>query len=131
MDLVHLKPGVVPRPVIKLGSKLLTTMVDSGTHVCLANPKLVKDKAFKDASFPGWGHTTIKVAGTPYFLDSPHRVMLEVPEKGTAYLETVYTSPLPMPVDLIMNSGLPFSKDMNSLVSGNHKQPYLTEPFEN
>lgn len=120
MELVHQKPGslAVPRPIIKLGSKLLTTLVDTGTDVCLVSPNLVKDKAFQEASFPGCGHTTISVAGTPYHLDSPFRVLLEVPEKGTAYVETVYVSPIPTPVDLIMNVGLPFSENMNSLVSG-------------
>lgn len=117
MELVDFKIGTVPKPIIKLGPKYISAFIDSGANVCLVNPKLLTDNAFKDASFPSQGSTTITVANKPYHLQDPYRVMLEVPEKGTAYMETVYVSPLPMPVDLIMNSGLPFSKDMNSLIA--------------
>lgn len=129
MELVQVSTDIIPRPLIKMGPRYLNAIVDSGTDVCVISSKLEKEKAFQDAAFPSWGHTTINVGGKDYHLHSPYRVLLEVPEKGTAYFETVYVFPLPMSLDMVMCPGMPFSEDMTSLITRKRKYPFIDPDF--
>jgi len=103
-----------------LGNQHISAIVDSGTDVCLVNSELVHQKAFQDTAFPTNAETTITVGGQQYHLDTAYRVLIEFPERCTAYYETVFVSPLSMNLDLVMCGGLPYSERITSLITGRH-----------
>lgn len=122
MDLIQFNPNVIPRPIIKMGPRYLSAIIDSGTDVCVIDSRLAEEQAFKDSAFPIQGETTVTVGRQPYHLHSPYRVLIEFPERNTAYFETVYVFPLPMEgLDIVMSAGMPFSPAMSALVTGKAK----------
>lgn len=110
--------------VVRIGSQLVTGIVDTGTDVNIVSSTLAMTPTFQEASFRGRGHCTVSLCGEPVTLHDPYRVLIEIPDMSTAYFETFYVSPVPMTMDMVLKPALPFNKTLSSLVFPLHRPEY-------